>query len=133
MASKALPLSLVAAFAATCALAVSPALAAVRLSSGQAKKAALAAVAQSSSYQQINSPFALKVRSCKLSGNHASCKLYRSASQPCGLSGGPKPGQMCSDTVAFRAWKVRVSVNSSGASTTIVAVSDVTGQFEPGG
>jgi hypothetical protein len=97
------------------------------LSQAQAKKEARTAVTESDSYKQIKSSFALKVRSCKVSGNRASCKLFRSVSQPCGLSGGPKPGQLCTNNVAHRAWSVKVT----GSAATIVSTSNVIGQFEP--
>lgn len=97
------------------------------LSAVQAKKAARTAVVQSDSFKQIRSSFALKVRSCKISGDRATCKLFRSVSQPCGLNGGPKPGQMCADTVGYRAWNVKVTGNSA----VIVSTSDTIGQFEP--
>lgn len=97
------------------------------LSPAQAKKAARATVIQSDSYKLIESSFALKVRSCKTGGDRVTCKLFRSVSQPCGLSGGPKRGQLCADTVGYRAWIVRVT----SGSVTIVSTSDVIGRFEP--
>ncbi len=103
------------------------ALAEARISPGQAKKAARAAVLASDSYAQIKSPFALRVRGCRAKGKRTICKLYRSVSRPCGLTGGPKPGQVCTSTVAHRKWTVRVTAGS----TTIVSTSDAIGRFKP--
>ena len=61
-----------------------PAAHASALTNGQAKRAAREAVRASSSYQQMSSPYRLKVESCSLrTGRRAACELFRTAPTPC--------------------------------------------------
>jgi len=112
------------------ACAASAPIAQARVTTGQATKASKTVVRQSDSYKQIDSPFDLKVRSCKMrASGRATCELYRSAPQACRLNGAPTPDQVCTDTVAYRSWTVRVKSKSSAK---IARYADVTGEFAPG-
>lgn len=109
-----------------------PAAQANAMTKGQAKRAASETVRASASYQEMASPYKLKVSSCRTSSRRgATCRLFRSAPSPCALGGPQEPDQVCVNTVAYRAWTVRVIASGKDASAKVVAQRDVVGKFEP--
>ncbi|MEX0993845.1 MAG: hypothetical protein WDZ37_07610 [Solirubrobacterales bacterium] len=109
-----------------------PASQANAMTSGQAKRAASETVRASASYQEMASPYRLKVSSCRANSKRGTtCRLYRSAPSPCALGGPQEPDQVCVNTVAYRAWTVRVTASGKNASAKVVAQRDVIGKFEP--